>query len=659
MSKIKTLVMITGVALLIAVAALMLLSAPQSVSAQGPTPTPKPPNAVVSVVPVAANATKDPNVITGTIKTVTDTAVGEYNLTIAMGTTGLNNVPINVPVTAQCVSDDAKNPGKPAWSLIKPAESKATLAFTNTKQTKFTPDVVGWFAVTCNLGGGGEVGGVRVYANTFVGITDGKCETCHATKVVEWKKTGHAKIFTEEIDVKPTHYTESCVSCHVTGYFVPPVGAGSGGFKDAATKAGWKMPTWKEIEAGGNWDKAPAPVKNMANIQCEQCHGPAGGHVKGEATMATSFNEGVCNICHNGSSRHDKGEQLKNAGHADRTSPAFAIEGIGEQACVRCHSGAGYVTFTKNPTNPAAWENEKQTISCATCHDPHDDKNAWQLRISGTAQLVGLPFKVTKEVGLSATCFECHNSRVSSEAFAAGTSTSTPHYSSIAELISDTGGVTYGATVPNSPHGTIVGVAPVANPAYDAVKNPDVAKFLWSSPADTKGNIPGPCVACHMWAPISDQKDANYDKVGGHSFNTKSPDGKFDYTASCKSCHGDQKSFNLTAKADYDGNGKTEGVQDEVKGLLNVVWKTLEAKGFKKVDTGYPYATLPQGADLKLRSAWFNFRLVYGVMWGTDTGNGNEGKAQAMHNFKRSVALLQLSLKDLNGSLPAGMTEMK
>ena len=46
-------------------------------------------------------------------------------------------------------------------------------------------------------------------------------------------------------------------------------------------------------------------------------------------------------------------------------------------------------------------------------------------------------------------------------------------------------------------------------------------------------------------------------------------------------------------------------------------------------------------------------------MWGTETGNGNEGKAQAIHNFKRSVALLQLSIKDLTGSLPAGATEMK
>jgi hypothetical protein len=226
--------------------------------------------------------------------------------------------------------------------------------------------------------------------------------------------------------------------------------------------------------------------------------------------------------------------------------------------------------------------------------------------------------------------------------------------------------VTYGQTLPNSPHGMMVGAAPIPNPAY-AVTNTGVAKFLYSSPGDDKGNTPGPCVTCHMVAPIGDAKDPNYMKVGGHSFNTVSPDGKFDYGEACKSCHGEVKDFNLKSKADYDGNGKVEGVQDEVKGLLGVLWKGLEAKGVKKVDTGYPYATLPKGADGqtddKIDNAWYNYRTVNGVMWGTGADGkptpGNEGKAQAVHNFKRSVALLQASLKDLTGSLPAGMTEMK
>src|SRR5512142_1325286 len=160
-----------------------------------------------------------------------------------------------------------------------------------------------------------------------------------------------------------------------------------------------------------------------------------------------------------------------------------------------------------------------------------------------------------------------------------------------------------------------------------------------------------------MYPGLGDAKDPNYLKVGAHTFNTTNAG--FDYGASCKSCHGDVKDFNLKAKADYDGNGKVEGVQDEVKGLLQVVWKQLEAKGFKKVETGNPYAQIPADADQKAKNAWFNFRYVYGVMWGAETGNGNEGKAAAVHNFKRSVTLLQLSIKDLTGSLPAGMAELK
>jgi hypothetical protein len=207
----------------------------------------------------------------------------------------------------------------------------------------------------------------------------------------------------------------------------------------------------------------------------------------------------------------------------------------------------------------------------------------------------------------------------------------------------------------------MVGAAPISNPA--AATDPEAAKFMFTSASATTGNIPGPCVTCHMWPIISDAKNPNFEKVGGHSFNTVSPDGKFDYGGACKQCHGDVQDFNLKAKADYDGNGKVEGDQDEVKGLLDTLWKALEAKGLKKVPTGYPYATIPRGADgkvdPKINSAWYNFRTVYGVMWGTDTGDGNQGKAQAVHNFKRTVALLQLSLKDLTGSLPAGATEMK
>ena len=90
--------------------------------------------------------------------------------------------------------------------------------------------------------------------------------------------------------------------------------------------------------------------------------------------------------------------------------------------------------------------------------------------------------------------------------------------------------------------------------------------------------------------------------------------------------------------------------------MLNVTWKALEAKGVTKVTTGNPYATIPATADAKVKNAWFNFRFVYGVMWGPTTGEGNQGAAAAMHNFKRSCALVQLSLKDL-GALPTAAAD--
>ncbi len=664
----KSLVIVAGLAV-IGVLMIVLTWSPATVVAQGPgTATPAPPVAILKVVPVPANPA-DKNAITATINTITDTTVGPKPAVVAVGTTGLSNVPINEPIHLAVSAANPKVTGKPTWTLTAPSGSKAAIKDPAAMETEFTPDVVGAYMVGVTLKGDTGTSAPQFasfHAGTFIGMTAGNCKQCHADKVDEWSKTGHATILSTNIDNTATpqiatHYSEGCIRCHTTGYFQPP--ANNGGFTDAQAKANWKMPTFAQIDAAGkktgpsNYDAMPADVKNMANIQCEQCHGPASEHVKtGANVMAVSFDNGVCNVCHAGGGHHVKGIEITYSPHSDENADAFNTPtGPAEQACVRCHSGKGYASFVADPTNPAAWNNEKQTIGCATCHDPHSDKNYAQLRVAGKPLQV--PF-TAKDVGLSATCETCHNNRTKPEDATKG---SFPHYSSAGEMLTDTGGVTYGQTVLNSPHGTMVGIAPIPNPAF--AQDPTTNQFLFSAVGDAKGNVPGPCVTCHMTPGLSDAKDANYLKVGEHSFNMVSPDGKFDYGAACKSCHGDVKDFNLKAKADFDGNGKVEGDQDEVKGLLNVLWTDLAAKGLKKVDTGYPYATLPQGADSKIQNAWYNYRYVYGSMWGVgDDGKpvlGNQGQAAAIHNLKRSVSLLQLSIKDLMGSLPAGMTEMK
>ena len=673
----KSLVLLAG---LLIIAALMILVSwnPATVSAQGPAATPQPPAAVLKVVEVPAYAS-EPNAITATVKYVTDTVVGERSAAVAMGTTGLSNVPINVPVRLKVSAADPKNSGKPTWTIVnKPTDSKATFKDPSAMATEFTPDVVGAYQVSVTLKNDAGLTSTAVFAffdaGTFVGLEKGNCKTCHPVQTAEWAKTGHSEVFSKSLDNqifgpgRAGMYAETCLTCHTVGYYVPPIGVGAGGFYEARAKANWALPTFKQQDAAfaktapSNLESAPAEVKNMGNIQCEQCHGPASEHVKsGAKVMATSMSNGACNACHAAGSSHVKGKEIKNSKHT--TGESFeTINGPARQACVRCHSAEAFVTFLKNPKNQAAWSNEEGAVGCATCHDPHSEANAFQLRVVGKP--VEVPF-ATKDVGLSATCYTCHWSRRDIKADTATIKANgTPgysHYSSAAELLSDLGGYTYDQTLPNSPHGLMVGAVPMPNPAYDAVKNPNVKQFLYSKTGDAKGNTPGPCIVCHMAASFRDAKDPNYLKVGDHSFNT-TPDGKFDYGESCKPCHGEVKDFNLKAKADYDGNGKVEGVQDEVKGLLMAVWKGLEAKGWKQSDHT-PYGTAPANADAKQKAAFYNFRMLYGVMWAADaSGNisgGNEGKAAAIHNFKRSVALLQLAIKDLTGALPGGMTEMK
>ena len=112
-------------------------------------------------------------------------------------------------------------------------------------------------------------------------------------------------------------------------------------------------------------------------------------------------------------------------------------------------------------------------------------------------------------------------------------------------------------------------------------------------------------------------------KVGGHSFNMVvhdqiDPDYGFENvenacnTAACHGNTGALTEYNRTAYGDYDGNGTIDGVQDEVAGLLELVFVEIEAAG--AVFLGhYPYWDF-SGVDPNelqtVRDAVWNYEYV-------------------------------------------------
>jgi len=99
----------------------------------------------------------------------------------------------------------------------------------------------------------------------FVGAST--CMNCHATQYAVWEKSGHAHAMAT-LERKSQQFDNECVRCHVVGF-------NKGGFQSLIS------------------------TPQLANVQCEACHGPGREHVaapaKGFGFMATPTG---CVQCH-------------------------------------------------------------------------------------------------------------------------------------------------------------------------------------------------------------------------------------------------------------------------------------------------------------------------------------------------------------------------
>lgn len=582
------------------------------------------------------------------LRALTPQEIKDYSLTGAQGASGLATVGLGQPVYLEALINIAIAPSNivgVTWSLTnRPVGSAAALAESplgpNVPTYKMAdrvslqvagrqllrPDVPGQYtvAVQINTATSGSTNLTQlINAGTYMGVNT--CALCHSggaiaeNEVAPWQETAHATFFTRAIDgLESDHYGKNCISCHTVGYDAN-TNAVNGGFDDIASQLGWTFPT---VLTNGNWASLPAPLKNLSNIQCENCHGPGSQHAYslGDPTkISKSLSAGDCGQCHDSQPNHVRNAEWNNSRHAVVTrSPS----GPSRAACVRCHTAGGFSDYIDHQGDHQAYTPNTvyEAISCAACHDPHDASNPHQLR-SGPTLVLDNGTTVT-DAGAGGVCMNCHQSRTGSVTNSlvkyplgqptwAGGSSFGPHDNPAADMLMGVNGYTYGKDIPSGGHRNI---------------------------ADT-------CAACHMQSTAS--TDPGFTKVGGHTFKMSyevvngNVTNTVDKVDVCVQCHGTITSFDMV-RQDYDGDGVIDGVQTEIQHLLDKL-NTLLPDSTWRADGNYVADGLVNSVSVKtnwqakfLQAAW-NYQLV------------NNDLSMGIHNAPYAVGLLKASIADLTG----------
>jgi len=456
--------------------------------------------------------------------------------------------------------------------------------------------------------------GVGLLPNTY------GCALCHSggqnqvapDMVDPWSVTAHANSFALGIDGQRTaHFGVSCLPCHTVGYDTNASALNNGGFYGLSQALGWVFPTNLSNTnlAAGNWagmETNYPSLANVANIQCENCHGAGSQHASslGDTNFITvSYNSGVCAQCHDDPPTEAYVTEWDKSVHAVATTvPA------GKSTCVGCHTAPGFIG------RMLGWSYTNTTyvaIDCQTCHDPHGQtnptNNVYLLRALTSVTL--MDGTVVTNAGLGLLCMQCHQARSQASTYA---STRTAPMAPQADMLEGANGFTYGLTIPSSAHAT-------------AVTNT--------------------CITCHMQVLAS--TDPAYLSAGDHTFsvtwagNSNYPTGE-DLVGACEQCHGTMTSFNFPVE-DFDGSGVTQGVQTQVQSLLNELAMLLPG-GITNVENNSisPTAswTVPQ------------LEAAYNYLFVQDDGS------LGVHNTAYAVGLLQASIANLTGvSVPGGLPD--
>ncbi len=560
--------------------------------------------------------------------------------------------------------------GTPAWTITaKPAGS--TLAALDSANGKWInsirPDVVGQYIVSATVGS--QTASDTIFASTYTGVAADASAGCfcHAAPLpstpstaaaikATWSTSVHATVFKDgitgklETELGKGAYAASCIKCHTTGWDTTAAASTNGNFGRMVKTSGWDTTWFKGLQVFNGdywtptgdttaWKLLSSTEASLGTIGCEQCHGPALGHNTSGDKMkiGVTIEPGVCNQCHDGSAKHSIGTYFRTSAHAigDLSTPD---EG-GRSSCQPCHTAKGFIYYMNHGKDTtgiaAAWDpnNDPTPITCVACHDPHGNDNPGMLR---TVRMKGdtlrngyrIPTAVASNVGM--LCANCHYSRYS-----------------VLTKVTNNASKLYGYGNHYGPHG---------NPQADMFFGSNGYQFGDTSftGVGTHQGLEDACVTCHMQERPKHAPTTVTMNNLSHSFTfdtLNAAANNYKPTDVCSGCHGEIEDFNdVKAGYDYDRNGKIEGVQTEVQGMLTKLKLILP-----KDSTGEVISASPTHADSVAIAA--GGQALMGRIWNYWLVTND--KSMGVHNTKYAVALLYkslgwtpLSVKQLPGVLP-------
>ncbi|MBI4211765.1 MAG: hypothetical protein HY540_03925 [Deltaproteobacteria bacterium] len=508
------------------------------------------------------------------------------------------------------------------WTLSsRPSGSSATFADTGSTTSalefpSFTPDVAGLYGIAYSTTSGATSGTISMVAAKWVGVGTiggttpeaGQCGLCHdggiqSDVLTPWQSTKHATVFRDSLNtyagLAPTPYLWPF---HTVGY---DSNASNDGFDELASLEGFGFPS-----TGLSYDEftgAYPDTAKLANVQCENCHGPGSQHTADPLRIKYSIsNAGVCGQCHT-----QEAEWVNSSHNSTGVAHGSSYQSTWLGAnCARCHAAAG---FKKNAAGQAvtavSGSDAFVGITCAACHNPHDATNADQLRLKGNITMVA--DGSTVDAGKAAVCYSCHdafytynvtNSCDSDSNGVGETACATidqaatqslrqVHYNPQAPVLEGKGALT-------DLNGNGTADFTLTENSFHSGSTFTLAGVTGDSTLASENNK---CVTCHMASgPAIDEEGFRH--LGGHAFKLRSEHGighlqgeeteddseasagTIQLTSACTTCHASVTDFNRLARNDYDGDGNQEGIQDELKGLLLALSnkiKTVDASNIK------------------------------------------------------------------------------